>query len=198
MALRSSRWTFSMSAISSASPSDSVRIDDRHVVQAGPLRGAPAPLAGDDLVAIGASDRPHHQRLDDARSRIESASSASSSSANAARIARIGAQQSIGTLPARSAPARGLVGADVADQRGQAASQPCPGAAPACRHAIVSPARAIVLGSNCRHAARQLRSRRMHFRGEPEIGLAAGALVVIEQRPACRRTAPPTPGHCAG
>ena len=32
--------------------------DDRHLVQAGPLRRAPAPLAGDDLVALAAARRP--------------------------------------------------------------------------------------------------------------------------------------------
>ena len=41
--------------------------DDRHLVQAGELRGAPAAFAGDDLVAIlRALHRPHHDRLDHA------------------------------------------------------------------------------------------------------------------------------------
>ena len=40
---------------------------DRHVMQAGALRGAPAPLAGDDLEAIRrALHRPHDDRLDHA------------------------------------------------------------------------------------------------------------------------------------
>src|SRR6202030_4841168 len=40
---------------------------DRDLVQAGDLRGAPAPLTGDDLKAIlYAFDRTHHERLDHA------------------------------------------------------------------------------------------------------------------------------------
>ena len=41
--------------------------DDRHFVQAGALRGAPAPFAGDDLVAVrDAAQRAHDDRLNDA------------------------------------------------------------------------------------------------------------------------------------
>ena len=41
--------------------------DDRHLMQAGELRGAPAAFAGDDLVAVlRALHRPHHDRLDHA------------------------------------------------------------------------------------------------------------------------------------
>jgi hypothetical protein len=42
-----------------------VEHDHRHLVQAGALRGAPASLAGDDLVAVGAA-HAHNDRLDDA------------------------------------------------------------------------------------------------------------------------------------
>ena len=41
--------------------------DDRHVMQTGALRGAPAPFAGDDLVVVRRAARGAHQdRLDDA------------------------------------------------------------------------------------------------------------------------------------
>ena len=41
--------------------------DDRHFVQARALRGAPSPLAGDDLELLAAvRRRPHHDRLNDA------------------------------------------------------------------------------------------------------------------------------------
>ena len=44
------------------------RLDDRdrHLVQAGALRRAPAPLAGDDLVVVRRAGCAHHDRLDDA------------------------------------------------------------------------------------------------------------------------------------
>ncbi len=56
-----------MIASSSASRVGHLDHDDRHVVQAGALRRAPAPLAGDDLEVVGgAAHRAHHDRLDDA------------------------------------------------------------------------------------------------------------------------------------
>ena len=65
---------------------------DRHFMQAGELRRAPAPFAGDDLVLIrGAARRAHQDRLDDAvladrgRKLVKLGIGE-----NAARIARIG------------------------------------------------------------------------------------------------------------
>ena len=61
---RSSRWMFSMSATASSWSSGNVANDDRDLEQAGALRRAPAPFAGDDLVA--ALDAADDDRLDDA------------------------------------------------------------------------------------------------------------------------------------
>ena len=45
--------------------------DDRHLVQIGALRRAPAALAGDDLVALMlAANRAHHERLQQAALRV--------------------------------------------------------------------------------------------------------------------------------
>ena len=56
-----------MIASSSASVSVDLEHDDRNLVQAGALRRAPAPLAGDDLEVIGlAAHGAHHDRLHDA------------------------------------------------------------------------------------------------------------------------------------
>ena len=49
--LRSSRWMFSISAITAAASSGTALDQHRHAVEAGQLRGAEAALAGDDLVA---------------------------------------------------------------------------------------------------------------------------------------------------
>ena len=45
-------------------PARDVADDDRHAQEAGPLRGAPAALAGDDLKPV--ADRADDDRLDDA------------------------------------------------------------------------------------------------------------------------------------
>ena len=56
-----------MMAISSASLVVGLDDDDRDVVNAGLLRGSPAPLAGDDLVGVGGPRvGPDDNRLDDA------------------------------------------------------------------------------------------------------------------------------------
>ena len=120
-----------MIASSSASRVGHLEHDDRHLVQAGALRRAPAPLAGDDLEIVRA---PRAARTTIGwmmpRSRIEAASSSSSASAKQlARIARIGLQRTR-SAPALAARARSTACdfvADVADQRGKSApqSRPC-------------------------------------------------------------------------
>ena len=99
IALRSARCMFSMMASSSASRSDASTIDHRNIVQAGLLRGAPAPLAGDDLIGIDRHRRRPRTRIGWMMpfSRIEAARSSRSSLGEArARIARIGAQEAFG------------------------------------------------------------------------------------------------------
>ena len=100
--------------------------NDRNLVQAGELRGAPAPFAGDDLVAIGdALHRTHHDRLDHAmlldggreftELRIGKCP---------ARIARIGLEEfdrHLALVP-RPIDMRGLA-ADVSDQTCKTAAQ---------------------------------------------------------------------------
>ena len=124
--------------------------DDRHVVQAGALRRAPAPLAGDDLEIVVA---PRSARTTIGwmmpRSRIEAASSSSSASAKGWRGLRgLARRNSIGTL-ALAARARSSdcdFVADVADQRGKSASQSRPccvirhGGSPVVRSSSVMPA----------------------------------------------------------
>ena len=61
-ALRSPRWIFSTSAISSAAASLTSRISTG-TMQAGALGRPPMSLAGDDLMTLPVRPRPHHQRL---------------------------------------------------------------------------------------------------------------------------------------
>ena len=101
-----------------------VEHDDRHFVQAGALRRAPAPFAGDDLEVVGAA-RAHHDRLDDAAlaDRMRELVQLGVGE-QLARIARIGVDEldrHRRWLRARSACCVSC--ADVADQRGKAASQ---------------------------------------------------------------------------
>jgi hypothetical protein len=99
---------------------------DRHLVQAGALRRAPAPLAGDDLEIVGlAAHAAHHDRLDDAALADRIGELVELGLAEgAARIARIGFEI-FDRRAARLAPllrCRGFL-ADVAHQRCEAASQ---------------------------------------------------------------------------
>ena len=139
---------------------------DRHVVQAGALRRAPAPLAGDDLVLIDrAAHGAHQDRLDDAaladrgRELVELGLGEM-----AARIARIGLEEfdRHALLAARALERGGLV-ADVADQRRQPAAEPRPCfvrhcAPPSPCH---SPFTQRSIDIATRHAARSARSRWM-------------------------------------
>ena len=102
-----------------------VEHDDRNFMQARALRRAPAPLAGDDLVVVGAA-RPHHDRLDDAAlaDRVGELRKLGIGK-QFARIARIGAHELDRhlALAARAAFAGLRLHADVAHQRCEAASQ---------------------------------------------------------------------------
>jgi hypothetical protein len=95
-------------------------------VQARALRRAPTPFAGDDLeLIVGALDRTHHDRLDDAAlpDRVGELAELLVGEV-AARVARVGLDEFDRRL-ARAAAALDDLGfiADVADERGEAAAQ---------------------------------------------------------------------------
>ena len=100
--------------------------EHRHVMQARDLRGAPAPLAGDDFVLIDRAahsahqDRLNHAALADRRRKLVEFGIRK----DAARIARIGFEKfdRHTALAARALQHRGFV-ADIADQRGEPAAQ---------------------------------------------------------------------------
>ncbi len=99
---------------------------DRHFVQPGDLRRAPAPLACDDLIPIlHAAHRPHHDRLDHAvlLDRVGELAELGVGKI-AARIARIGLQEFDRHLALRARPIqmRGLA-ADIPDQTCKTAPQ---------------------------------------------------------------------------
>ena len=62
--LRSSRWRFSTSVISSAISSRTSRTTTGTRLYSSPLRGSPTAFAGDELVAF--TNPSHHKRLHDA------------------------------------------------------------------------------------------------------------------------------------
>ena len=99
--------------------------DDRHFVQAGALRGAPAPLAGDDLECVGrAADRPHHDRLNHAALANRSRQLIQLFvGEHAPRIARIRPQRTGRHAPLAARTLGRALGADVTDQRGKPAAQ---------------------------------------------------------------------------
>ena len=75
--------------------------DDRHFVQAGTLRRAPAPLAGDDLEGVRrAANRPRHDRLNDAALAQRSGNSSSSASEKMRRGLRAFGRSELGRLRA--------------------------------------------------------------------------------------------------
>ena len=98
--------------------------DDRHFVQAGALRGAPPPFAGDDLVGVGdARHRPDDHRLDDAALADRGGEFVEFVVAERfARVARVRPQE-FDRRAARAAAAGGRLVAGVADQRGEAAAE---------------------------------------------------------------------------
>ena len=101
--------------------------DDRHFVQAGELRGAPAAFAGDDLEAVlRALHRPHHDRLDHAvlLDRSRRARRVRHRKRSRRGLRGLGFRNSIGTLrcAARPLDMRGLA-ADIADQTCKTAAQ---------------------------------------------------------------------------
>ena len=86
--------------------------DDRDLVQRGPLRGAPAPLAGDDLIGVGdAGNGADHHRLDQPALLDRGGELVELGVVEAfARVARIGAQELDRRLPrAGRERGRGLV-----------------------------------------------------------------------------------------
>ena len=87
-AFRSARWTFSMMAISSTSVVVELAHQGRHGVQAGPLRRAPAALAGDDLDTRRRS--PARAAPGSAAARPSRGSTAASSSSSASAKRRRG------------------------------------------------------------------------------------------------------------
>ncbi len=101
--------------------------DDRHLVQAGALRGTPAPLAGDDFEFVLA-DIAHDDRLDDAALPDGCGQLFELGFGEMlARVARIGAEIFDGRAPRLAArlvafPSLRLF-ADIAHQRGEASSQ---------------------------------------------------------------------------
>jgi hypothetical protein len=114
-----------MIASSSAFAIGDVEHDDRHFVQVGALRRAPAPLAGDDLEVVGAAGA-HHDRLDDAALADRGGQFGELGvGEQLARIARIGAHvfDRHLALAARHALVRLRLGANVADQRSETATQ---------------------------------------------------------------------------
>ena len=146
-----------------------------------PLRRAPAPLAGDDLIILAVG--PQQDRLKHAAlARSNSASSSSASSSNWMRgwlgLGRIRAI-SISRTPPRDLrspePAAGAL------LRRAAPTGPCRGP---CRRSC-----------SCRH--RQLRQPADHLAREADIGLGAGAFEVVDQAPAGRGSALPTGARCA-
>jgi hypothetical protein len=103
-----------------------VRLDDhdRHFVQSRLLRRAPAPLAGDDLVGVGAGPT-HDDRLNDAALADRVGEKVEIVLAKGlAGVARIGTQESHRhpPLPARALDDRAFV-AGVADQGREAAAE---------------------------------------------------------------------------
>ena len=142
--------------------------DDRHIMHAGALRRAPAPLAGDDLVGVGdANDRAHEDRLQDAAFFDRGGKFLELGFVEIlARIARIGPQEldRHETLASQPVDCRGF-GAGIADQRRQSAPKPRP-----CFLCHCVP-----------RCGAQLPFAPDHLRGEPDIGLAAGAADVVEQ-----------------
>jgi hypothetical protein len=103
---------------------------DRHFMQACTLRGAPAPLAGDDLVAVGrALQRAHDDRLDDAalpdRLRQLREVFLDESAARVAR-ARLDMLDRHAARRARAALAAGGFRTDIAHQRRKATPKPVP------------------------------------------------------------------------
>ena len=154
--------------------------DDRHVMQIGLLRRAPAALAGDDLVGV-AQGRTDHDRLHQPFSRIESASSSSWPSAKSRRgLNRPGFSAASGTLRCVLVGAPRLLRA-IADQRRKPASQPR--LLRAYGHGEPPP-RKTVQASRRTHPPLALD----HLGGELNVGLAAGAAIIVEQhRLAVRR-----------
>jgi len=99
--------------------------DHRHLVQAGHLGRSPAPLAGDDLVAVRKPGQgPHHDRLDDAALADRRGEAGEVGPEALARVARVRAQELDRHLAGAARPLDdGAVVADVADQRGEAAPE---------------------------------------------------------------------------
>src|SRR5262249_21620647 len=102
----------------------------RHLVRAGALRGAPAPLAGDDLEGVArAAHAAHHEGLDDAALADRAGELAELGvGKHAARIAWVGLDEldRHAALAARGLLRGLLVGADFADQRRETAAEPRP------------------------------------------------------------------------
>ena len=175
-----------MMAISSAACLVSLEHDDRHLVHAGALRRAPAPLAGDDLVGVGdAGDRAHEDRLQDAALFDRGGEILELGLVEIlARLARIGPQEldrhetagrAAGRSPRLRSPASPSSAANPRPSLGRASSairvRSCGRAAPFAPDHLARRAgyRPGCRSSGCRRAA-----------------------------PACRATAPRTRARCAG
>ena len=119
--LRSSRWMFSMSATARSRSSGIVAHDDRDLEQAGALRGAPAPFAGDDLVAPAPTLRTTIGWMMPCERIERDRSSMRSSSICVRGWNLLGRSRSVSTSSERSARRRRRGG--VGDQRAQAAAE---------------------------------------------------------------------------
>ena len=132
--------------------------DDWNLMQAGALRGAPAPLAGDDLEGVFSVRRgPHDHRLNDAALFDRSGEFVEFVVAKTlARIIRIGAQEFDRRLARAGAPASRRFLARFAEQRGEAAAE---------ARAVIGVTgglvghRLLLQGERARQAARQRPSR---------------------------------------
>ena len=177
IAVRSSRWMFSTSAISKASRSPSSRSTTGNFVELRALRRAPAPLAGQDLESVGiVRAAPHQNGLQNAlrAHRFDQRLHALLVEI-AARLEAAGMQQLDRHAAQRSWP----VGrpASLAQQRGQARGRG--------RGLRVS---SVAHTSRPDPFARRRRSRAQQLAREMHIGLRAGAAEIIEQhRLAMRR-----------
>ena len=99
--------------------------DDGHFVQAGTLRRAPAPFAGDDLESVGrAAHRPRHDRLNHAAlAQRRGQFIQLNVGEDAPRIARIRPQRSGRHAPLAARTLGRALGADVTDQGCKSAAQ---------------------------------------------------------------------------
>ena len=134
--------------------------EDRHFVQAGALGGAPAALAGDDLVGVGdARDRPHEDGLDDAALADRGGELVEFVVGEGfARIARVGAQEFDRRLASAAARAAG-VGSWPASPSRAAKPRPRRGRWSSVAGGVVGHRKLLGTGGGRRQAARQRSSR---------------------------------------